>query len=93
MVNRVVTFYKNVFPITAIIQALLFLTILFLGLSAENGSYYILLNTYTGFISTFNYDYPFYESNGAIILVIQAILIGVYLYINNSFLIDYLRTL
>ncbi len=84
--NRVVTFYKNVFPITAVIQGLLFLTILFLGLSAENGSYYILLNTNTGFISTFNYEYLFYESNGAIILVIQAILIGIYLYINYSFL-------
>lgn len=85
MINKFFAFYKNVFPVTTIIQALLLLTIIFLGFSAENGSYYIFLNTNTGFISTFNYDYPFYESNGAIILLIHVILIGIYLYNNYNF--------
>jgi len=86
MVNKFITFYKSLFPITSIIQALLFLTIIFLGISAENGSYYIILNTFTGQISTFNYDYPFYESNGAVILLIQIALLGILLYINYNFL-------
>jgi hypothetical protein len=86
MVNKFILFYKSLFPITTIIQALLFFTIVFLGFTAENGSYYILLNTFTGVITTFNYDYPFYESNGAIVILIQTILLGILIFINYNFI-------
>jgi hypothetical protein len=86
MVNKFILFYKSLFPITTIIQALLFFTIVFLGFTAENGSYYILLNTFTGVITTFNYDYPFYESNGAIVILIQTLLLGILIFINYNFI-------
>jgi hypothetical protein len=86
MANKFIVFYKSLFPITTIIQALLFFTIVFLGFTAENGSYYILLNTFTGVITTFNYDYPFYESNGAIVILIQTLLLGILFLINYNFI-------
>jgi hypothetical protein len=86
MANKFIVFYKNLFTVTTIIQALLFITVAILGFSAINTNFTIFQIIGTSQFTSQTDKYYFYQTDGGLILFAQAVIYLFLVLMNTNFI-------